>query len=742
MPNNIQTERTIGLIGATGVGVGAIVGGGILALAGVAFATTGPSAIVAFALNGFIALLTALTFAELSSSFPESGGTYTFAKKVLTVESAFAVGWVVWFASIVAAVLYAQGFGYFFALIVADLLQAAGREAPAWLTGRWSVAALAMLATFGYTVMLTRTAGDGGQWINIGKVAVFGVLIAGGLWVVTSRSPKSLGESLTPFFAEGGPGLIQAMGFTFVALQGFDLIAAVAGEVKRPERVIPRAMLLSLGIALAIYLPLLFVWSTVGVGEGESITDASRADPEAIVARAAENYLGEFGYWFVLIAAVLSMLSALQANLFAASRVGRTMACDRTLPRRMSILSRRWKTPVVSITVTSGIVVAIILIVPDVAAAGAAASLIFLITFTLAHWITVLARRRRGERQPPFRTPLFPLVPAIGGVACLALAVFQGLAVPLAGAIAGVWLLLGGLLFLALFARSARVVDASSAARDPELVRLRGRSPLVLVPIANPANAHSMVEIANALATPEVGRVLLLFVVVPPEKWQPSQDTEPLARAQAVLGESIRASVAAGLFPEALTTIAVDPWREINRVSGTLRCESLLLGLSELTDDSQQTPLDELMGTVDSDVVVLRAPPAWELTSVDRILVPIGGRGENDQLRARLLGSLQRMGHREINYMQVLPKQSTASECRRANRRLQEIAADDGAESADTTVLQSDSATESVIQQAGTSDLVILGAQRHSRREKAFGHFIDSVARGTACPLILISRRG
>ena len=106
-------HRTLGLFGATGVGVGAIVGGGILALAGTAFATTGPSAVLAFILNGLIALMTALTFAEMATSFPESGGTYTFAKKVLSVEAAFMVGWVVWFASIMAAVLYALGFGAF-----------------------------------------------------------------------------------------------------------------------------------------------------------------------------------------------------------------------------------------------------------------------------------------------------------------------------------------------------------------------------------------------------------------------------------------------------------------------------------------------------------------------------------------------------------------------------------------------------------------------------------------------------
>ena len=104
----------MGLFGATVLGVGAIVGGGILALAGTAFSVAGPSAMVSFALNGGIALLTAASFARLARRFPESGGTYTYARNVFSIELAFVVGWVVWFASIVAGVLYALGFAAFF----------------------------------------------------------------------------------------------------------------------------------------------------------------------------------------------------------------------------------------------------------------------------------------------------------------------------------------------------------------------------------------------------------------------------------------------------------------------------------------------------------------------------------------------------------------------------------------------------------------------------------------------------
>ena len=305
--------RHLGLFGATVVGVGAIVGGGVLALAGVAFSRAGPSAMVAFALNGVIALLTAASFGQLARRFPESGGTYTYAKKVMRIEVAFVVGWVVWFASIVAGVLYALGFAAFAAEGALRVAVISGWDA-AWLGENSARIVLALLATILYTLALIRRAGGGDNLATIGKVVVFLVLIVGGL-VALTRSP--MGESLARLspFAEAGPlGIVQAMGFTFIALQGFDLIAAIGGEVKDPEKNLPRSMYLSLVIALAIYLPLLFVIATVGA-DSEGIAAAASANPEGLIAESAERFLGPAGYWLVIGAGLLSMLSALQANL-------------------------------------------------------------------------------------------------------------------------------------------------------------------------------------------------------------------------------------------------------------------------------------------------------------------------------------------------------------------------------------------------------------------------------------------
>lgn len=735
-------ERHIGLAGATGIGVGAIVGGGVLALSGAAFAAAGPAAILAFALNGVLALLTAFSFAEVASKFPQSGGTYVFAKKVFSIESAFLVGWVVWFASIAASVLYALGFGAFALMAVAEVWHAREGAAPAWLAGRPALVCAAAAAVGAYALLLVRKVSGGGHWVNVGKVLVFALLIGGGLLAMPNRPADELVHGLRPFLPMGMSGLFRAMGFTFIALQGFDLIASVGGEVRHPDRNIPRAMFASLGIALAIYIPLLLIVATVGMAPGASVARLSADNPEAIIAIAARNYLGQFGYWLVLCAGVLSMLSALQANIMAASHVALAMARDRSLPHLVGEVHPQRRTPVAATTLTAGIILAIIVILPGVGAAGAASSLIFLISFSLVHVVCILLRRRSRQQPPPFRSPLFPLIPVLGGLSCLGLAVFQGFAVPSAGLIVLVWMALGGSLFIGLFARRARIVDASLTAIDPEAVQLRGRSPLVLVPIANPNNAAGMVEVANALTPPRVGRVLLLTVVKTPAEGEWNEDFAALHHAQNVLHESLLAAAHSGVYPEALVTVAADPWREIARVASLHLCESMLLGLSSLAPDADETPLDYIMNNVDTDIAVLRAPANWRPADVRRILIPAGGRGGHDELLARLMGGIFRGGHRETAFLRVMPESATYRQIKAARRQLDTLARDLSLASAESIVQCSNTPAEIVAREADTRDLVILGVQRVNRRQKLFGRFTLEVARKTACPLIIISRRG
>ena len=728
--------RHLGLWSTTGIGVGAIVGGGILALAGTAFATTGPSAFLAFALNGVIALITALSFAELASAFPQSGGTYVFAKRVLGVTAAFNVGWVVWFASIMAAALYALGFSAFTLGTLSALLPASSVE---WLTWRWPLTAGAVLSIVACAAVLTRTVGMSGNWVNVLKVSVFVVLIFGGLWMWQREAPPAI-ERVTPFFPRGGLGLLQAMGYTFIALQGFDLIAAASGEVQYPRKVLPRAMLLSLGIALAIYLPLLLIIVVVGVPAGGDLDTLLARNPDTMIADAARNFLGPTGFWLVMLAGILSMLSALLANLFAASRIAAAMARDRTLPAVLERTSGLSGAPVLSLWITAGIAAVIPVLVGDVGGAGAASSLIFLITFAMAHGICLLARKRKPGHSG-FRTPWWPWLPIVGGLACTGLALFQGVSVPTAGLIVGCWLVAGSFSYVWLFARRARIQDAANEASDPDLLELRGRSPLVLVPIANPANALTLSLLATCLSPPRMGRVLLLNVVDPTAG---DGNDRPASHGLGdVLEPSLDACLRGNVRVEALATVSADPWTEIERVARTHRCASVLLGMNNLEQSDLRQRLQYLARRLSSSCVILQAPPDWRPETLRRVLIPVGGRGENNALRARLLAGLVRTATEpiEIRYLRVVPSSLSERDRQRVERNFPRLIADEVPLASQTEVVVADRPEEAIVEAARDADLVILGMNQLETSQPVFGKVVLKVVATRPCPILVIGHR-
>jgi len=719
-------QRHLGRFSATALGVGAIVGGGILALAGVAFATAGSAAIIAFILNGGIAMLTAVSFVRLSSRYPESGGTYAYAKRAVSIEVAFIVGWVVWFASIVAGVLYAIGFAVF---TVEGALRLFPEISGTWIGDGRGELVLAMIAIGVYSWILMGRSAGGGNSITVGKVVVFALLIIGGIWVFFTGSPSEAVSRLRPFAPEGSMGILVAMGYTFIALQGFDLIAAVGGEVKNPKRTLPFAMYASLGITLVIYLPFLIVIATVGAPP-EGVLEAAQRNPEGFVAAAVDQYLGTTGYWLVIGAGMLSMLSALHANLYGASRVAFSMARDRTLPRQIGRIRGGSGSPATAVVTTGLMMVVIVLAVDDVATAGAAASLIFLVSFAMVHCTAILILRRSGEVR-------FPVIPILGVIFCLGLAIFQAVVVPEAGRIAALWLGVGMVLYLMALAPGARVADASAEASDPELARSRGRAPLVLAPIANPASAASMSNVAATVCTPNAGKVMLLSVLDPNQ----IRDDTNILNAKDILSEALDGHINPIFSPETLFTIASDKWAEIARVANEHRCETVLLGLPHIEKPGVEVRLEGLIASIDADVVILRAPLRWNVAQVSRILVPVRGQNVHSPLRARFLASLSRISPPDLTFLQILPLDTTADVQRRQQHKLQRLAREEasGPYKVESDVV--DDPVKSILSRASQSDLIVLGMESRRRHRPSIGPVALEIARKTTVPIILLGCR-
>jgi hypothetical protein len=249
-----------------------------------------------------------------------------------------------------------------------------------------------------------------------------------------------------------------------------------------------------------------------------------------------------------------------------------------------------------------------------------------------------------------------------------------------------------------------------------------------------------MVFVANALAPPVVGRVLLLSIVIP--STEEDDIDKRLTSSRDVTQYALKASFKAGLRPDTLTTIAEHPWEEIERVAKVHNCRSLLLGLSDLNDIQTNENLEKLVHHVKSDVVVFRQPHSgWKITDAKKILIPVAGLDSNDPLRARMAASLWRASQPEITFVQILPESTPEETIKKNQLRLSRFASRIIPGKTNVRIIPSGDVTRELVQLSSEHDLVIMGLGKPGVHEKAFGKIPLTLAEQTDSALIFISKK-
>src|SRR6476660_6677617 len=256
-PHEHKLVRSLNLIDIIMVGIAAMIGGAIFVLTGPAIGLAGGSVILAFIINAIITIFTAMGYAELGSAMPEAGGGYLWVREGLPRPNAFISGWMAWLAHIIAGSLYAVGFGSFFAsllhmtsIITADSLFGV-------IPIDKLIAVVAIMVFLIVNVKGTSETGKAGTIVTIIQlVAIIAVIIAG-LWAMSNKPdwPNNFAE----FMPMGIGGLVSAMGLTFIAFEGYEVIVQTGEEVKNPKRNIPRAIFISLGAVVVLYCLIAFV---------------------------------------------------------------------------------------------------------------------------------------------------------------------------------------------------------------------------------------------------------------------------------------------------------------------------------------------------------------------------------------------------------------------------------------------------------------------------------------------------
>ncbi|MFB6247663.1 MAG: APC family permease [Salinibacter sp.] len=429
----------LSLLDATMVGMGAMIGAGIFVLTGLAAEIAGPAAILVFALNGVVTAFTGICYAELASAIPKSGGGYAFVREVFSGPTSFLMGWMLAFAYMIAGALYALGFASNFI----EFVHIYWSGLPAGPT--WNV--MYALAVIGLLVLLNAlsTAASGGAETIVTIVKIIILLIFAGF----GAAAVELGN-FEPFIAENKTAIsiLPAMGLTFIAFEGYDLITTVTEEVENPRENIPKAIFISLVATVAIYLLVVFV--AIGTLGAEELGRAG----ETGIAEAAGSFmpviplLGD-GAALIVFGAVFSTLSALNAVVLASSRVVFAMGRENQLPDPIGQISARYGTPVTSVLLCAVIMLVSVTLLP-IRQVGRVSSFFFLISFVVVNYSVIRLRRRRPNMRRPFEMPLYPYIPALGILLNLVLSYFLLRDDPVTLAIGIGWLATGGLVYAGL----------------------------------------------------------------------------------------------------------------------------------------------------------------------------------------------------------------------------------------------------------------------------------------------------
>jgi amino acid transporter len=429
----------LSLLDATMVGMGAMIGAGIFVLTGLAADMVGPGAILVFALNGVVTAFTGLCYAELASAIPKSGGGYAFVREVFSGPTSFLMGWMLAFAYMIAGALYALGFASNFVEFVHLYWTGLPHGSP------WTI--VYALAVIGALVVLNAlsTAASGGAETAVTIVKIIILLI----FSAFGAAAVDLGN-FEPFIAEDSTALslLPAMGLTFIAFEGYDLITTVTEEVENPRENIPKAIFISLVATVAIYLLVVFV--AVGTLGAERLGAAG----ETGIAAAAENFMPPIpilgnGAALIVFGAVFSTLSALNAVVLASSRVVFAMGRENQLPDPIGQISARYGTPIASVAVCALVMLISVTLLP-IQQVGRVSSFFFLISFVVVNYSVIRLRRQRPNMQRPFEMPLYPVVPALGILLNLVLSYFLLRDDPVTLVIGLGWLAAGGLTYVGL----------------------------------------------------------------------------------------------------------------------------------------------------------------------------------------------------------------------------------------------------------------------------------------------------
>ncbi|MFI6824485.1 APC family permease [Micromonospora sp. NPDC050187] len=403
-----RLARRLGLADAVVIGLGSMLGAGVFVVfAPAAAAAGGAGLLLAVALAGFVAFCNATSSARLAARYPESGGTYVYGRERLGRYPGFLAGW---------------GF------VVGKTASCA---AMALTIGAYLWPGQARLVAVGAVVAVT-----GVNLRGVGRTATATKILVGVVLTVLALVTVTGLGAVTPDRVDGldgsARGVLTAAGLLFFAFAGYARIATLGEEVRDPERTIPRAVPLALGIVLAIYLTLATV--TVGVLGADALASSTAPLVDVVTAAGLPDLA-----WVVRAGATVAVTGVLLSLVAGVGRTTLAMARRGDLPTALAAVHPRHRVPHRAELAVAAVVIAVVLL-GDVRGAIGFSSCTVLVYYAITNAAALTLGREPGRRLP------VRALAVAGLVGCLLLVVN----LPLGSVVGGLGVLVLGTIWYAL----------------------------------------------------------------------------------------------------------------------------------------------------------------------------------------------------------------------------------------------------------------------------------------------------
>ena len=389
MSERVRFQRNIGLFMAVMIGIGAMMGPGIFALPGEAAKLLGPLAVLAYLLMGGLTMFSALNYSELGAAMPVAGGGYSIVQRTLPRPVAFLTGWFFWIGNVAACSLYAVVFGL---------------TLKEWFWPDLSLPLVAVILTVVFGLVNLRGLSQALKVVTAMNLIELAVLVVLALLGISQIEAPNL-QPLAPM---GWSPLLGGMSLIYVSFVGYELITVAAEEIVEPAKNIPRAILITMVVAVLLYVGVVFVM----MGAVHH-TELAQSDVPFILF--ADRIMGDWGRWAAVVATVMASLSAFAVTLGASARVLFALGRDGHFPRRFARLHPRFHTPHIALLVCSAMV-ALLATSGVVKFVASMASFGFLLGLGFVNLAVLALARRKPNLRRPFRVKWSPWVPVLGVV--------------------------------------------------------------------------------------------------------------------------------------------------------------------------------------------------------------------------------------------------------------------------------------------------------------------------------------